>query len=156
MGILGAKQYKAFTIVEVMIAATTLFIIVLGALSYQYHSAVQNRIARSNVTATRTAQLLLEDWKNTGGMAQYDPEFLDLGFVSSSEEDADYFIFADTLPMFINLTSEDIGLDEEAGVTLRRLNVRIGWRRDYRVEAPESDDPYLLMTTYVRTDAAGG
>ncbi|GAI31726.1 unnamed protein product, partial [marine sediment metagenome] len=61
------KRNSGLVFVEIMIAAATLFIIVLGALSYQYHAAVHNRIAQSNLTATRTAQLLLEDWKNNGG-----------------------------------------------------------------------------------------
>jgi len=149
------KRYKAFSLIEVIVAAATLFIIVLGALSYEYHTVVHNRIAQSNLTATRTAQLLLEDWKNNGGSSYYDPTTLEMGFITTSEE-ADYYCFVDTLPMFINLDGTDIDFDEDAGVILRKLDVKISWRRDYRADAPGGNDPYIVMTTYVRNDAAGG
>ncbi len=149
------KRYKAFSLMEVIVAAGTLFIIVLGALSYQYHAVVHSRIARSNLTATRTAQLLLEDWKNNGGSSYYDPTTLELGFITTSEE-ADYYCFVDTLPMFITLNGSDIDYDEDGGVILRKLDVKVSWRRDYRDNAPGEDDPYIVMTTYVRNDAAGG
>jgi len=150
------KCYKAFSLLEVMVAAGTLFIIVLGALSYEYHTVVHNRIAQSNITATRTAQLLLEDWKNNGGSPYYDPTTLELGFITTSEEEADYYCFVDTLPMFISLNGSNIDYDEDAGVILRKLDVKVSWRRDYKSDAPGGDDPYIVMTTYVRNDAAGG
>jgi hypothetical protein len=150
------KRYKALSLMEVMVAAATLFIIVVGALSYQYHTVVHNRKAQSNLTATRTAQLLLEDWKNNGGSPYYDPTTLELGFIAAAEKEADYYCFVDNLPMYIKLVGTDIDYDEDGGVVLRKLDVKVSWRGDYRSEAPGGSDPYIVMTTYVRNDAAGG
>jgi Tfp pilus assembly protein PilV len=151
-----SKRYRGLTLIEVVIAAVILFIAILGGLSYQYHTEVQNRIASCNLIAERVAQLLLEDWKNNGGSSTYDPATLELGFLSSEVPDADYYIFTDNLHLYITLGSSVITTDEEAGVTIRQLDVKVRWRRDYREGAPEDDDPYVSMTTYVRNDASGG
>ncbi len=73
------------TLVEALIAMAVLAIVALGAMGYQYYAALHARIARAQIIATRTAQLLLEDWKSTGdstggGLTTYDPYKLGLGF----------------------------------------------------------------------------
>jgi len=150
------RKNSGFTLIETIIAAVCLVIIALGALSYQYHAAMHNHIARSQMIATRTAQLLLEDWKNNGGSAEYDPASLELGFIAADEKDWGYFVIVDNLPMYINLSGSEVVHDEEAGVTLRELIVRIAWKGDYTQEAPDADDPYVMLTTYARVDASGG
>ena len=74
------KSVEAFTLIETMVAMVVLAIAALGALGYQYHAALQVRIAHAQTTGTRTAQLLLEDWKSTGGSEDYDPIALAMGF----------------------------------------------------------------------------
>jgi Tfp pilus assembly protein PilV len=150
------KQNNGFTLIETVISAVCLSIIALGALSYQYFAATHNHIAKSQITATRTGQLLIEDWKNGGGSAAYDPTSLQLGFLKASEKGWGYYIVVDNLPMYVNLSSSDVAHDDTAGVTIRQLDVRVAWRRDYQNGAPETDDPFIVLTTYARVDATGG
>lgn len=156
MRYIKTKKHVGLTLIEVMIAAGILSIVALGSLSYQYFAAVHNRIAKSQITATRTGQLLIEDWKNNGGSAAFNPESLNLGFLKTTEAGWGYFINVDSLPMYIELLSNDIANDEAAGVTVRQLSVKVAWRRDYKEESPGGDDPYIILTTYARIDASGG
>lgn len=151
------KFTAAFTLVEMMIAMAVVAIAALGALSYQYYAATHIQIARTQITATRTAQLLLEDWKSTGGSTSYDPTALGLGFSTPEREaEADFFVNVDNLPMYITLSYNDIDYDNVAGITLRKIAVTVKWRKDRKQGPTEADDPSLVLTTYVRVDASGG
>ena len=150
------KQKSGLTLIEAVISAVCLSIIALGALSYQYFAATHNRIAQCQITATRTGQILVEDWKNSGGSGTYDPTSLQLGFLKTSEKGWGYYIAVDNLPMYVNLSSSDVIVDVTAGVTIRQLDVKVAWRRDYQDGAPETDDPSIILTTYARIDASGG
>jgi prepilin-type N-terminal cleavage/methylation domain-containing protein len=148
---------KGLTLIEVIIASVIMVIIILGALSVQYYSAVHNKIAWSNLTATRTAQLLLEDWKSTGGSPQYKPDFLQLGFIPAlNGSKSGYSVVVNGLPMFVILQSSEVSVDNDAGVKLRNLEVRVSWRRDNQNMNPGGTDPYITMSTYVRNDISGG
>lgn len=144
------------TLVEVMVSMVILAIVALGALGYQYHAAREGRIAKAQITATRTAQLLLEDWKSTGGSTNYNPTTLGLGFLTPPDaaDEADYFITVDYLPMYIVLSYNDVGTDDSAGIILREVSVTVSWRRDHRVGSREINDPSLVLTTYV--NVSGG
>ena len=151
------KRFKGALLIEVMVAMVVLAIAALGALSYQYHAARQARLAQAQMTATRTAQLLLEDWKSTGGSTDYDPTVLELGFENAaSEDEADYLITVDELPMYLTLSHNDVEYDSVAEITLREITVTAQWRRNCEEGPRESDDPSLVLTTYVRVDASGG
>lgn len=145
-----------FSLVEVMVAMTIMVIAALGALGYQYYAVQHSKIAEAQIAATRTAQLLLEDWKSTGGSTDYDPTTLGLGFSSADEDDFDYTVIIDELPMYIALSHNDVAHDSAAGITLRKIVVKVRWRKDFGEGQVEDDDPLLVMTTYVRLDAAGG
>ena len=147
---------RGITLVEVIVAMVVLTIASLGALSYQYHAAVQAKVGNSQVTATRTAQLLLEDWKSTGGSTQYKPSTLELGFEQQNDLSYGYFITVDGLPMYINLAHKDVAYDDSAGITLREISVTTRWRKDYKEGRIATDDTSLVLSTYVRLDAAGG
>ena len=164
-----AKHLKfaaAVTLVEVMVAMSVLSIATLGALSYQYLAAKHARLARAQITGTRTAQLLLEDWKSTGGSGEYDPATLGLGFstklqVPSFWSEGEgvgigtplrtdvYYIIVDNVPMWILLRWRDIDYDSTAEVTLRQLGVIINCDQSYGVLP-------IVLSTYVRIDGAGG
>ena len=139
----------AVTLVEVMVAAAILAIASIGALSYQYHAAGHNKIARSQMCGTRAAQMLLEDWMSTGGSTVYNPSSLALGF---SPDEGGYAVTIDEVPMYVRLSWRDIDHDAEAEVTLRELSVTVefGSADDLEPIRP------VVMTTYVRTDASGG
>ncbi|MBN1795549.1 MAG: prepilin-type N-terminal cleavage/methylation domain-containing protein [Sedimentisphaerales bacterium] len=149
------KNSSGLTLIEAMAAMAVLAVAALGTLGYQYHSAKHGRTAKLEMTATRTAQLILEDWKSKGGDANYDPSSLGLGFVKDEEMDF-YKIEIDELPIFVKLLYNDVAHDAVAGVTLREISVIVRWRRDFTAIEPELNDPHLVLTTYVRLDASGG
>lgn len=173
-----AKKPKAITLIEVMVATAILVIVATGALSYQYHAARDAQIARAQIAATRTAQLLLEDWMSTGGSEEYNPATLGLGFSSalsipshfsqgkgqglgSPLHDAVYAITVDKLPMLVMLKWKDVAQDTGADVILRQLDVIVNFGVVSREEETvitkqlENIKP-VILTTYVRVDAAGG
>lgn len=169
---MNAKRPKfatAVTLVEVMVAMAILTIAALGALSYQYHAAGHARIARAQSAATHVAQLLLEDWKGTGGSEKYDPGILALGFSSPQPipakwpsvkalalakplNSAVYAISIDDLPMLVTLRWRDVAYDSTAGVKLRQLGVAVRFGVINQLE----NIPPVVLTTYVRLDASGG
>ena len=125
------KFASAFTLIEVMVAMVVLVIAALGTSGYQYYATRQARIAEAQITATRTAQLLLEDWKSTGGSEDYDPTTLELGFSSALSlpegspvgvalGNAAYTITVNDVPMVIVMTWDDI-----AGAAFRQLTVMV-------------------------------
>jgi hypothetical protein len=141
------------TIVEVMVAVAVIVVAALGTLCYEYLCIDHVRIARAQLAATRIGQLLLEDWKSTGGSSDYNPENLDMGFrVPPGAVWGDYMTVIDNLPLYIGLSRDDIDRDDFAGVTLRRIDVSVRWRRNFSYGAPDNDDPAVNLSTYVRLD----
>lgn len=70
------------TLVELMVCILILSIVMLGTMVYQYSSIQQTHMAQGQMEATRIAQLLIEDWKASGAVFDYDPEKLQLDIVS--------------------------------------------------------------------------
>lgn len=169
---MDAKRPKfaaAVTLIEIMVAMVVLAIATLGALSYQYHAARHARIARAQIAATRAAQLLLEDWKSTGGSKEYNPTILAVGFSSPLPiptkwtsmssllwaeplNRAVYPITVDEIPMLAVLRWKDVAYDSTAEVRLRQLDVTIRFGTVDQLE----NIPPVTLTTYARADAAGG
>lgn len=165
MSVKRHRYAAATTLVEAMVTVVVLAIAALGALSYEYHAAKHARIAQAEITATRTARILVEDWKNTGGSEDYDPTTLGMGFScliippyfsegpgigeGAPLHNAVYAITIDDFPVLIMLTWNDVAHDSIGQVTLRQLAVIVKWQEN-------SDAPPIILTTYVRLDAAGG
>jgi prepilin-type N-terminal cleavage/methylation domain-containing protein len=150
------RQFRAgVTLVEVSVAIVILAIASIGAINYQYHATRQGQVARSEITATRVAQLLLEDWKSRGGDETYDPTALGLGFTDMQAADW-YRITVDNLPMSVHLEWNNVDQDATAGVTLREISVEFRWRVDRTDEAIRGIDPRYVMTTLVRRDQSAG
>jgi len=169
------KFIKGVTLIEAVVAISVLAIAAVGALGYQYHATRHSRIAREQITATRTAQLLLEDWKSTAGSETYSPASLGLGFSSPSSipegsifsevpgspiNDAVYTVTVDGLPMTVMLKWRDIGYDGIAEVSLRELTIIVSFKNyDTENNATRSaleNMPALILTTYVRIDGTSG
>jgi len=155
------KSSKGLSLIEVTVAMVVVAVAALGAMGYQYHTARHTRIARSQITATNTAKLLLDDWKSTGGSTEYDPAELKLGFekVSVSSDfnyggskgaalnGGEYTITVDGVRMEIILQWMDLVQDTTSAVTIRQLAVVVQYE----------DSPLpLILTTYIRLDAASG
>ncbi len=147
------------TLIEALIAATVVAILALGALVYQYLGATHFRIAHAELTATRAGQLLIEDWKGAGApdIINYDASELGIGFDKPDPSDNSYYVITvDGIKMHFWL---DYGIvpiennpDEFAGVTLRWINVKVQWRKDFGSGAVDVDDPSVVLTTYARKD----
>jgi len=173
------KLASALILIEVMIAMAVLAIAALGVLSHQYHAAVHARIARAQIAGMRTAQLLLEDWKSSGGSEEYDVTTLGLGFSSSLPiplqwsqgqdqelgsplHDSAHSVIVDGLPILIVLRWQDVAHDTITEVKLRQLSVivRLGEIDGYGdlvfSEGYLENIPPIILTTYARVDASGG
>ncbi len=142
-----------FTLTEVMVAVSITVIVALGTLCYQYHGVKHSRASQAQITATRVGQLLLEDWKSTGGNPDYDPATLGLGFVNpTAPETGTCRITLDNQTFYMFLEQSEIDQDTVAGVKLYQIRVTVKWRNDYGQGAITSGDPEILLTTYVRRD----
>lgn len=168
-----AKSAAGVTLVEVVVAMAVLAIAAVGALGYQYHAARQARVARAQIVATKVGQLLLEDWRSTGGSEDYDPTFLGLGFSSTSIpqyfsegkgkgvgaplHNEAYAITVDDVPLQIVLRWYDVETDETAQITLRELEVALKFDEAENVSGSlAAYNPAIVLTSYVRRDASGG
>ncbi len=174
-----SKFASAVTLIEVMLATTILCIAALGTLSYQYYSAGHARTARAQIAAVRTAQLLLEDWKSTGGSEDYDVGALGLGFSSrlfvpsqwseghgggmgSPLRNSAYAVVVDDLPMLVTLRWDDVLSDAASETKLRQLAVVVKFGEldeGGNLSFPErylENVSTLVLTTYVRLDESGG
>ena len=175
-----SKFSGGVTLVEALVAMSIMAVTALGALSYQYHAARHGHLARQQMTATRTAQLLLEDWKSTGGDENYNPTELGLGFSSplpvpsglsfdseptgATLHNAVYTITVDGLPMLVMLKWADIpdpyGISE---ISLRELAVIVSIDKSIVSSADGNTTrsgainiPPIILSTYVRIDGASG
>jgi type II secretory pathway pseudopilin PulG len=171
---------EGVTLIEIVVAVAVLVTAALGALGYQYHASVHARIARAQIVATRTAQLLLEDWKSAGGSDEYDPAALELGFSPSlkipsywSEGEGTgagtplnngvYAVTVDYFQMLLMLGSSEVSYDKKAEVKLKKLTVTVkhGTLSEGASELEPSVTwvehiPPVTLATYVRLDASGG
>jgi len=158
LGGLVLRSFSAggFTLPEVMVSVAITVVLALGTLCYQYQGVRHSRTAEAQVTATRIAQLLLEDWKSTGGDPDYDPEALGLGFTTPhSGEFGSCMITLDDQSFYLQLNrsnAPDPSYDSVAGVQLLQINVEVKWRKDFTRGAVSSNDPSISLTTYVRRD----
>jgi len=159
-----------------MITTVVVAIAALGGLSYEYLSAKQTKIALSQMTATRTARLLLEDWKSTGGSSDYRPSSLGLGFsevspqlvgltipakLSSTVSSGAYSAQSDALPMVVMLRRKDVAYDPGADVRLRQLSILVNFGEPVGNELVRSARwletiPPVTLTTFVRSDGSSG
>ncbi len=151
------SQRHGFSLVEVMISVLIITIVALGTLSFQYHGIKHSRSSEAQIAATRLGQLLLEDWKSTGGETNYDPNALGLGFTLVTT--GNYRITLDNQTFYLHLAqqlapvSSGSNPDTVAGVTLQQLSITVSWRKDFGTGTISSSDPTLTFTTFVRKDS---
>lgn len=161
-----------FTLLELMITIAVIAVAAIGALDYQYCAVKHSRIAKAQVAATRTVQLLLEDWKSTGGSSGYNPLTLGLGFSSATIptgftmgqslgtilNNTTYAITINNIPIQIILGYSDIDHDSVAETTLRQLTAMARWQQGYVLVSGGGTlcSSPVILTTYVRLDSGGG
>jgi prepilin-type N-terminal cleavage/methylation domain-containing protein len=152
-----SRVSKAFTLVEVMIVIVIVSVMALGSLNYQYYAVKQTQIARAQMVATRITQMLLEDWKSTGGSSTYDPTALGIGFtgtysaITPGGASVTYHITQDSVPLTIALSSANV-VEGATTLPLLQLTVTVKWRKDFGTGTIGGSDPSLQYTTYVKTD----
>lgn len=147
------RGQSGFTLVEVMVSVAIIVVVALGTLCFQYQGVKHSRTAEAQITATRLGQLLLEDWKSTGGATDYDPVSLGLGFAAPASPNLGYYrITLDNQTFFLQMTQSEIDHDDVAGVRLSQLRVTTKWRRDFTMGVLGIDDQTITLTTYIRRD----
>jgi prepilin-type N-terminal cleavage/methylation domain-containing protein len=143
------------TLIELVVAILIISIVSVGAINYQYFGTRMAQRADAEITATRTARLILDNWKKKGGDENFDLIDLDMGFTQPNHETY-YRITVNQLPLTVTLNWQDIEVNADAGVGLRQLQVTIQWRQDYREGDVSNTDPSYITTTYVRRDESEG
>jgi prepilin-type N-terminal cleavage/methylation domain-containing protein len=148
---------RGLTLLEIVLAILILSIVSVGCLGYQYFATRMAVRANAEMTVTRTARLILDNWKKAGGNETFAPTSLDVGFEKKGTgSQAQYQITTNQIPMTVELDWNDVDQDTIAAVTLRQIQVTVRWRSDYQDSELRSTDPSYVMTTYVRIDEAGG
>ena len=150
MKIKQMNQNAGLTLIESLLAIVIIAIVALGSLSYQYLGVKQDKMALVTLAATRIGQLVLEDWKSTGGVADYSPVPLQVGFQAGTG--GSYLITIDGVAFSTSLAYNDIATDAAAGITLRQIAATIRWRSDLGTGTIGSSDPSIVLTTSVRKD----
>ena len=171
-----SRKTYGLTLIELMLATTVMAIMTLGTLQYQYFAAGHGQVARAQIEAVRLSQLLLEDWKSTGGSDQYDPSLLELGYtkhpgmpdnfdtpegLGATLQEAVFSIDLNHLPMALVLKYEDVDKDLQAGTCLRQLAVVVRFGSVERGQISVSEDrlaglPPITLVTFARVDASSG
>jgi hypothetical protein len=136
-----------------MVATALITIAALGTLCYHYLGVRHIRTSQVELTATRVGQMLLEDWKSTGGKDDYDPEYLEMGFETPSAEESGQFVLnIDDCRLYIIMANELVNKDDVAGTELMKLAVTVRWKKNLGRGMVDDDDPGVYLTTYVRRD----
>lgn len=164
----GPKVKNGFTLTELMVAMVLIAIAAVGTLDYQYHAVKHSRIAITQTTATRTAQLLLEDWISAAGSTTYNPANIQMGFTASAVppgftmgqtlgtalNNSVYNVTINNVPMQIILGYSDVDHDNISGITLRQLTAMVRWRMGQAIGTGGNSlcDSPVILTTYVRLD----
>ena len=147
------NKNSGVSLIEALIASVVVAVLAIGGLSYQYLGAAHFKIAQSELAATRAGQLLIEDWKANGApdITNYDATELGIGFIKPDISDNSYYtITVDGTKLHLTLSYNDVEVDEDAGVTLRQLNVKVQWRQDSGSGEIDTEDPSITLSTYAR------
>jgi len=152
------KAASGITLIELMITIVILAIAALGALGYQYYAVQHVQIARAQMAATRITQMLIEDWKSTGGDSAYNPIGLGLGVtgtfstITPGGSGVSYNLTQDNITMRITLSSADV-VEGATTLPLLQITVTVQWHKNFGSGTTwTGSDPSLQYTTYVRTD----
>lgn len=164
------KVFKSngFSLTEMTATIAIIAIGAIGGLDYQYQSMKQSRIAQTQLTATNSAQMLIEDWKSTGGSTAYNPANLQMGYAAGGVpagfamgrpignvlNSNAYSVTINNVPMVIVLGYTDVETDAVSGTILRQLNAMVRWRQGQAIGSGGTTlcDTPVILSTYVRLD----
>jgi prepilin-type N-terminal cleavage/methylation domain-containing protein len=149
------SRNRGVTLIELVVAILIISIVSVGAVNYQYFGTRMAHHADAQITAARTARLILDNWKKKGGDENFNLIDLNMGFTQPAKETY-YLITVNQLPLTVTLAWQDVEIDADAGVGLRQLEITIQWRADYKEGQVIDTDPSYITTTYVRRDESEG
>jgi len=151
-------QNTGLTLIETMVTIALVMVMIVGVAEFRAFSSSNVRKADVQITSTRLALLLLEDWKAQSGRWDYDPEAVfssQLDIIPSSEGPAvpdgfilsehRYRILADGVYYYATLSYR-----EKTGNEPRTLNVAVASVAGYGEGTVSSTDQSARLTTYVR------
>jgi type II secretory pathway pseudopilin PulG len=148
------KSSRAFTLTEILSAATILIIVMLSIITCRYHATLDTKRARMQMTAARLGLLLTESWRGVHGDETYDPTAhlggdLAISTGAGPTKPADftslgsYTITSNDVTCYATLSYKDV----QAG--LRALNVIVTWTQQVKEVALLGDaDKLFELTTY--------
>ena len=149
------RACQGSTLIEVVVSIVIIMVLATGVMSYQYHAVRQVRRAKAENTATQIGMLLLENWKVLGGDENFDPCELELGIEEVGKKDL-YLTVFNEVPLYFDLSFDDLEADAITGITLRQLTLVMQWNSNYEKLVPDASAPTLELTSYVRLDQSGG
>ncbi len=146
--------------VEIAIFVVVLTIAVIGASGYRYFSTLSIRKSDTEITAGRTATLLVESWKGVRGISTYDP-LTDTGLgltISAASDDltpeppvsfnslGTYRVNEDNQDYYVTLSYYDVDS------RLRVLNARLAWTLspDLPADAAQLNKSFSLSALVTR------
>jgi hypothetical protein len=150
------KTKKAFTLMEVIIAAIVLVIAVIGTSAFRYQAALGSRKADLYTTAVRMGVMLCEGWAGEGGTATFNPvatfspqlDIIDsnsVGAPTGFTELGSYEIIVDNFKYFATLSWKDMGYK------IMALHIVISWdQRDQGINTAAAANKNFRLTTYVK------
>ncbi len=161
MGRTPKRRNAGVTLIEVMVAALTVTVIVVGVMQYQYHCALDAHKADVQATGARLALLIMEGWKTVLGDVTYDPlDDFDLILVGEFTSIPDpgipglptffraYRIDVDGVKYFVKLSYDDTSPP-------RNLNVAVAWSRDFGSDTLDFAARRLVSLTKYATYSTG-
>jgi len=151
-------QNTGLTLIETMVTIALVMVMIVGVAEFRAFSSSNVRKADVQITSTRLALLLLEDWKAQSGSSDYDPvpvfsSQLDIAKSSDGPAVPDGFIragyhrriIADGVYYYATLSYKEATANE-----LRTLNVAVASVAGYGEGTVSSTDQSARLTTYVR------
>ena len=145
------------SLIEVMLSMLVLSIASLGMMSYHREAGRQTYWARAQLSATRIAQLLLEDWKANGASLAYNPQDLELDFVNINESSDNRGNILKKYQTTIDNLRLHISMIRPINIIMNPfpINVVVQWSKDGGSEI-QPDSPSVVLSTLARGDEAAG
>ncbi len=131
-----------------------LMIGLLGASAFRYHAAINERLTRAKVSATRIGMTVLETWHGFDGDETYDPTTtlpasMGAEVVLAGPPAPVGFTPVKICHLFLDETHYYVTLSYKDRVAnLRAISVVVGWRDEYDAGTITVSDESIAFETY--------
>jgi Tfp pilus assembly protein PilV len=133
------KHNTALTLIEVMVVVLIIAVAVIGAMGFRFYCVADAKKADVQAGAARIGSMLLESWKGTGGLSNYNPTTQFSAFTSRFEikqegtsnnywvhDKANSVTSSDGIHYYVTLSRT-----APTSTSLAVLNVTVAWRKTY-------------------------